>query len=409
MRLILDISKEEIKKQSEKIFKPVRYGESGVAMCFPGCKIGYNLTRFVNNKDILKATLGGYYKRMAFMTISLEAGDDEKSFLQKVKESVKRFKLQVNPDDNLKHICEKMLRKGKDPFFFVLNGQVLDYDVLSKILRLIHETIVEMNKVGGLIFFEANIYKKELSELFESYDRFLQNVMLFPLYSLQESKIFIKNAAKNWHLKVNENLVNQIVKTCGGHLWILKFVLRIFRESGENNLEKILENPGVSIRINSILNLLTLDEKKDLIELCFGNKNKAKESNKNYFELVGLVEKDKKNYRIGIPLLESKLKDSFFSSQIRLSEDNKIEYQGKDISYLFSQQEKKALLLLIFNKGRIVSREQIASKLWKDEWAEKYSDWAIDKLISRIRLTLLKTGLSKNILVTKKGQGFLIY
>lgn len=57
---------------------------------------------------------------------------------------------------------------------------------------------------------------------------------------------------------------------------------------------------------------------------------------------------------------------------------------GRNGNYL-SEKELKVLALLYNNRGIEVSREKIAKNIWTGHEANSYSDWAMDKLISRIR------------------------
>jgi hypothetical protein len=52
-----------------------------------------------------------------------------------------------------------------------------------------------------------------------------------------------------------------------------------------------------------------------------------------------------------------------------------------------------------------ISREEVAQILWQDEWTERYSEWAIDKVMSRLRKKIA-TKHMPGILVTVKGKGY---
>ncbi len=59
--------------------------------------------------------------------------------------------------------------------------------------------------------------------------------------------------------------------------------------------------------------------------------------------------------------------------------------------------------LLIKNKAKIVSFDDIADNLWKDNLEEKYSEYAITKLIER-----LKKKLPKNVIHVQRGVGYIL-
>ena len=63
---------------------------------------------------------------------------------------------------------------------------------------------------------------------------------------------------------------------------------------------------------------------------------------------------------------------------------------------------------ILYNKvGEIVSREEMAKVKWKEDADEKYSDWAIDQIIYRLRSKLKKHKVQYRI-ITKKGRGFIL-
>ena len=67
--------------------------------------------------------------------------------------------------------------------------------------------------------------------------------------------------------------------------------------------------------------------------------------------------------------------------------------------------ELKIITLLVKNKGRIVSREEIMNDLWDSE--EFIDDNTLTVNITRIRKKLEEIGL-KNIIETKRGQGYIL-
>lgn len=72
----------------------------------------------------------------------------------------------------------------------------------------------------------------------------------------------------------------------------------------------------------------------------------------------------------------------------------------------FTPQEMRVLAYLLTHDGVVLSRDQMAEAMWGRNANEKYSDWAIDKLISTIRGKLDALGFPSERLVTLKGRGF---
>ena len=57
------------------------------------------------------------------------------------------------------------------------------------------------------------------------------------------------------------------------------------------------------------------------------------------------------------------------------------------------------------NSDKLRSRDEIGDTLWGKESYEKYSDWAIDQLMSKLRKKLEKLGI-KDRLATVRGKGY---
>ena len=87
--------------------------------------------------------------------------------------------------------------------------------------------------------------------------------------------------------------------------------------------------------------------------------------------------------------------------------DEKLYLGSIDISQKLSPIENKILAHLFEGEGKIVGRDAVAKLIWESRMEDKYSDWAIDKTISRLRKKLsLYTNLYT--ITTKKKKGFVL-
>jgi hypothetical protein len=75
---------------------------------------------------------------------------------------------------------------------------------------------------------------------------------------------------------------------------------------------------------------------------------------------------------------------------------------GQDITSSLSPSQEKIMRLLLSSRKKPVSRDRIAKTLWGSQWSEKYSDWAIDQIISKLRKKLSLLWVNPEILVSKK-------
>jgi hypothetical protein len=106
-----------------------------------------------------------------------------------------------------------------------------------------------------------------------------------------------------------------------------------------------------------------------------------------YLMRVGVVRKTDRGYTLGIPLLAVAIERETRRDVLRTVYD-KILLGSKDITSLFSRQEKQLLSVFLASKKKIISRENIAKTVWGEAWEDKYSDWAIDRIVYRIRTKL---------------------
>lgn len=111
--------------------------------------------------------------------------------------------------------------------------------------------------------------------------------------------------------------------------------------------------------------------------------------------------------------INSRLLKDFVTRQLEEEMENKPEYLKllNTLIYLpdLSPQLEKILLLLHENKGSVVSRDEIAKTIWGEEnYIDKYSDYSIDKQISKLRKVIEASKGNPEILETKKGKGYLL-
>ncbi len=97
-------------------------------------------------------------------------------------------------------------------------------------------------------------------------------------------------------------------------------------------------------------------------------------------------------------------------SKILLGEDLYFDNDSGTIAYKNKQMdltksEKRIVAKLIDRRGRIVTREELMMELWSTD--EFVSDGTLTTIISRLQ-SKLKAGCGSELIVTKKGQGYLI-
>lgn len=78
---------------------------------------------------------------------------------------------------------------------------------------------------------------------------------------------------------------------------------------------------------------------------------------------------------------------------------------GTNVEDKFTKQEYEVLRFLLNDPEKLRSRDEIGEAMWGKLTDEKYSDWAIDQAMSKIRKKLKNLG-ADNYLVTVRGRGY---
>lgn len=401
MLKILHITKKTIEEQSEKIFKPVRNGESAIGICFPGCKLDYNLSCYLADKKLLKRKLGTYYNRFVFVSVILEQNETYISFMEKVVDSLGRKYNHIKNKNDLKQIVSQIIGEGKEVHFFILNAESPDYEVLNQITTSLQRIFSFYNRVSGSIFFEVPIIRKEYTHIFQKNYKFLQNTITFPLYGHEETIGFIKNLAHVWKMKLDTKIVEEISLKTPGNVWLLREMVRYLGDNPHHTVSDAASSFGIQMRVEAIYNLFTSEEKQVLADVI--NHNRSHPTLRKYFESIGFIDS---SGRFLFPPIIPYLKIQALSQKFEVQK-GMIRFNGNDVTKNLTPLEVKLCSFFIEQKGRIISREEISVVIWGDQWEDKYSDWAIDRLIFRLRTKLHKMGAGRNILKTLKSRGFI--
>lgn len=72
------------------------------------------------------------------------------------------------------------------------------------------------------------------------------------------------------------------------------------------------------------------------------------------------------------------------------------------------KKEQDVLTLLIEKRNQVVSTNHIAQRLWAEDSDQRYSLYAISKVIERLRKHVQAAGIYPEIIETRRGQGFIL-
>lgn len=225
---------------------------------------------------------------------------------------------------------------------------------------------------------------------------FADNLYIKPAKS-EDTKIIFESSIHESHLKLKPDLVKKLLKYVDGHTQYLFFALISIGENGklmsENDLFEFLKNDErISLQSEELWESLTTNEQDTLLKVTSGEKlNSGEIKNAQYLINTGFFEQ--KSGKIFSPIFEF-----FVNSKL---EERKKEKSTTELS-------KKELLLLSLlekNKDIICEREEIIEAVWPEAEEIGVTDWAIDRLIARLRAKMVNQEKNYEI-ITVKTRGY---
>jgi len=213
----------------------------------------------------------------------------------------------------------------------------------------------------------------------------------FPLFNIGEIEYSITQWEKTLNTKFSIQEKDWLICQSGGYAALNKKLIFVLKENP--NLvkdEKILDNyPAVT---NVLDRLCTSFDKSHMEILSDWPKNKKEKEENKILKNFGVINEKEKLFN---PLFEE-----YLVSKKRL----KHEHFGINFSENLTASELKLLGVLHKNSDKIVDRDTLAQAIWGKAWLEKYSDWAIDKIVSQIRQKIADNKDRKK-LATFRGRG----
>jgi hypothetical protein len=409
MGYTLHISQKEIDRHANALLKPVKYGENSIVLCYPGCFIGYTIHGFMEKPALLKKYLGAYYRKYLLIPIECTAQDTSDSISQKAMEYIsEEADRKLTPLTNtLSGLTRSLVSHGLDPYFYLINTHLLSFDTFSSVLDCFHTLVTDVPRAGVTICTEANIYSDAYRNLLQKYHRLQHTYAVIPVFSEQESAHFIRTLALSWDMKLSETYIQAIIRLCGGYLWLLREAVRSIRDESLSTTPDILTHSKILERAEYIISLLDTSSLHGMRMLCENPEADVPSDALQYFTTTGMIQKRNGKYAPSGTIFLETLHRRTKRMELTI-EGSAITYNQTVINHVLSPSELTILHTLLTHRGTIVSRNDIATAMWGTQTDIKYSDWAIDKAISRIRKTLMTIGLPREMITTKKRQGFLL-
>jgi len=216
---------------------------------------------------------------------------------------------------------------------------------------------------------------------------------------VKDSKILLHSFETTHAMHIPNDIRSKLIEYSGGHVQYLQISLLLYDEivhklkcNKEQFLEKVLLDERINLQSEEIYGNLTKNEQDTLVALLHsGKKITHAIPDNSYLIETGLLQKTKVGYSIFNIYFEKYLRN------IRIHK-NKNRYLG------FTTKEDLLLGVFLENRGKVCDRLTIQKVVWPECSEIGVSDWAIDRLVSRLRIKLrLNESPLKVLTIRSKG------
>jgi hypothetical protein len=296
--------------------------------------------------------------------------------------------------DSIRKSLSALVAEGVTPTIFFLRfdrmSEVVTPEFFANLQGLIDACQQELSyvftSVRSLEFLSPTVFTKA------SVSAFARTMYIKP-GTKHDSEVIFEQLCKKYDLTFSIPVRNSVLTVVDGYTQYLQFALSYLHEKKSNEVSLALANElyvdeRIALQSEELWESLT-DEEKDVLLGFQNNKNITSEE----------YEKGAYLWNTGIIGREGIFSELF---QKYLDQKDVSKESGKKE---LSKKENLLLKILEENKGALCEREAIIDYVWPEAESYGVSDWAVDRLVARLR-GKLKTFKSDYEIVTVKTRGY---
>ncbi len=224
-----------------------------------------------------------------------------------------------------------------------------------------------------------------------------QLIPFSPISDQSSMSLYLKNLAKDWDIKLLKEDPQIFIDYCHNQTWLLNELLRLRLANPNLPASQLLTSSSIHIKEN-----LIWDQLPQIYQDYYLGTLKSN---------IILSDLEAEITAFKLPLFTQIQSHPYFANtldQVKKSlftiSSSRIIYRSADLTKYFSQSER-TVLAIISCSPTPTNKEAISEAYWPINSAEKYSDWAIDQLMSRLRKKITKYELPISI-KTFRGNGY---
>jgi hypothetical protein len=386
----------------------IRYREYGVVIQLQDDS-PYRVADILEDSTLLKKFLGPYYRKYLVKYIAL----DQEALAPSIRTSLlslcmeKKIQLETPKDLDINQLLEIIGDAGYEVGLFIGGvSSLLTEENYSQLFELEH--ILEKSRNFSVILFtETDITADTFNTLRVKCSLIFDHVIRYPLYDQTDCRQFIRYNNSMWDMHLPLETELEIIRLSGGYLWLISALQRYLRDNPKTDVKDAEEDFVLQSKLQTIWSKCTESEKIILRKVAgktISEEDRASHEYRHLCDMRMILDSGKNNV-LGIPLLTSVIKRERRIDGLKV-ENDRIYSEETDITSNFSESERIFLTEMLKRKRKIVSRDDMAKLLWGEEWEDKYSDWAIDRLAYRLRKKMTQAGVDPDLIKSAKRKGF---
>ncbi len=391
---------------AEKLYSPLLLGENSVLLCPPLHGRDHNIFHIWNREEDRISILGIQRERFVFGLVQLAnlEKNAENCWLEQMERSLDLSRGEEVDFAKFSKTLKELITEGKEPTFLINIPETLTDELFVRFLALIKKIYyLASSRIHFLLVFDMKWDDDDFIKLVAPFNSLFQNVIQVGQYSKEEIEYFVKYWCYQWHWKLSYKTVENIVIQSGGILLLAKAIVRLLikkKLKSVVDLKKIINDSEFQIQVKFLLSRFT-DTQQQVLHQIANNQNFTGINTAKVLQQMNIVSRTITGWKINSQVLSEYLKEEVYKIENQIQVINESE--------ILSKREKLILNTMIKKTGELITRDQIADIIWEEKKVDRYSDWAIDQTISRIRKKIMNIPKLHNLLIkTIKKQGFLI-
>ncbi len=403
LRFTYPLPDQTYRRLADYLYGPLLFGENSVLLCPPlygrDHNVRYMRERVWDRRNVLGKKEKSY--QFAYIQLTNVEHDVDAFWIDQFLHELCAPGVRDNTFQKLTNALGLIIRDAFDPTFIVNVPESVTDEGLARFLDLAQRTYyINPRRIHFLIVMDMKWNENDFYTLTASYRSLFQNTSHLSLYSDMEVAHFVSYWSQQWHHPISRQARNIIVNQSGGVLLLAKALVRIATKNRLLSVQEIQQaerHPDFLTQVRFFLSRLTPLQQGILNSVANGRRP-PDDAEARHLEAMGVLHRD-----VDILSIRSLALTNILS--VRKQPMKKL-LEAIKMSRVFTNSQKSVLVELLAHAGHVVSRERISQLLWGDEAEEKYSDWALDQTISRLRKKIAAiSALAPMRLVTLKKIG----